>query len=74
MGASPSRHAGAGRPRPGDRARAAGRRGKALLRVAVLAALAGGAFLAAYGLTKWGSGRTPDDGPPGMGRYHTIRL
>ncbi len=49
-------------PKPGSRRF----KWKTIVRVALLVALAGVAFLAAYGLTRLGSGGAPAGGPPGM--------
>jgi formylglycine-generating enzyme required for sulfatase activity len=62
MKPSAARAAGNRKARPGRPAPTAGRGRKAVLRVALLAALAGGAFLAAYGLTNLRTGGAP----PGM--------
>jgi sulfatase modifying factor 1 len=43
-----------------------GSRAGSSARLALLGALAGGAFLAAYGLTRLHTGGTPEGGPPGM--------
>src|SRR6266542_1798148 len=49
-------------PKPGSRRL----KWQTILRMALLVALAGGAFLVVYGLTRLGSGGAPAGGPPGM--------
>jgi hypothetical protein len=59
-------NARARRARPRDTARHPGRAGRPILRLALLATLAGGAFLAAYGLTRLHTRGEPEGRPPGM--------
>src|SRR5689334_20339121 len=66
MKPSSANPAGVPRPRPKKPGKIAGRPGQPVFRLALLAALAGGAFLAAYGLTKLRPWAHAAAGPPGM--------
>ena len=66
MRPSAARHRAPHRPRPVPPPRNPGSPARRAPRVVVLAALAGGAFLAAYGLTNLGGGAAPPADPPGM--------